>query len=187
MEQEQSHIHLKLTIFAHDERKQYQILTLIALKYRTNLSTLSTIFNIDEKTLYDNLMECNYTSDIHRQALGFLFYGDSFDQNLAAQKTLAFCVAWQKANQIQEQTTRSEEIKQLLKIDEAIIEKQKESKDKEEIKQNIEFRDQNDTNKEHGAMKKADDAIVVENNDRTIESVVNEVMQIIDEKIGDKL
>ena len=57
----------------------------------------------------------------------------------------------------------------------------------EEIKINIEFRDQNDTNIEHGAMKKADDAIVVENNNRTIESVVNEVMQIIEEKIGDKL
>lgn len=57
----------------------------------------------------------------------------------------------------------------------------------EEIKQNIEFRDENDTKKEHGAMKKAEDAIVVENTNRTIESVVNEVLKIIEEKIGDRL
>lgn len=57
----------------------------------------------------------------------------------------------------------------------------------EEIKQNIAFRDENDTKKEHGAMTIADDAVIVENNNRTIESTINEIMQIIDRKIGDRI
>ncbi len=57
----------------------------------------------------------------------------------------------------------------------------------EEIKQNIAFRDENDTTKEYGAMTIAKDAVVVENNNRTIESTINEIMQIIERKIGDRI
>lgn len=57
----------------------------------------------------------------------------------------------------------------------------------EEIKENIEFRDENDRMKEIGALKMAEDAVLVENNNRTIESVVKEVIDIVNEKIGDNL
>lgn len=57
----------------------------------------------------------------------------------------------------------------------------------EEIKQNIEFRDENDRKKEVGALKIAEDAIMVDNTNRTIESVVAEIVKIINDKIGDNI
>lgn len=56
---------------------------------------------------------------------------------------------------------------------------------KEEVKQNFIFRDENDKNKKYGALKQANDAIVVDNSNRTIESTVDEIVGIIKQKIGE--
>lgn len=57
----------------------------------------------------------------------------------------------------------------------------------EEVRQNFIYRDENDKNKQYGALRKADDAIVVDNSNRTIESTVNEIVGIIRTKIGEKI
>jgi len=56
---------------------------------------------------------------------------------------------------------------------------------KEEVKQNFIFRDENDKNKKYGALKQAEDAVVVDNSHREIEDTVNEIINIIKEKIGE--
>lgn len=53
----------------------------------------------------------------------------------------------------------------------------------EEVLENIKFRDENDTKKEMGALKIADDAIVVDNTDVSIEETFNIIKKIIDQKM----
>lgn len=52
----------------------------------------------------------------------------------------------------------------------------------EEILQNIKMRDENDKNKEMGALKQAEDAIYVDSTQLTIEQVKNKIIEIIKEK-----
>lgn len=52
----------------------------------------------------------------------------------------------------------------------------------EEILENIKIRDENDKNKEIGALKIADDAIIVDSSKLTIEEMTNRVEEIIKEK-----
>lgn len=52
----------------------------------------------------------------------------------------------------------------------------------EEILENIKIRDENDKNKEIGALKIADDAIIVDSSKLTIEEMTNKVEEIIREK-----
>lgn len=52
----------------------------------------------------------------------------------------------------------------------------------EEILENIKFRDENDKNSSVAPLKKADDAIVVDSTNMTIEEVVNTVIEIINKK-----
>lgn len=51
----------------------------------------------------------------------------------------------------------------------------------EEVLENVKMRDYNDINKPYGALKKADDAIVVDSSNLTIEEVVEKVKNIIEE------
>ncbi len=51
----------------------------------------------------------------------------------------------------------------------------------EEVLENVKMRDYNDMNKTYGALKKADDAIVVDSSNLTIEEVVEKVKNIIEE------
>lgn len=51
----------------------------------------------------------------------------------------------------------------------------------EEVLENVKMRDYNDMNKPYGALKKADDAIVVDSSNLTIEEVVEKVKNIIEE------
>ena len=50
----------------------------------------------------------------------------------------------------------------------------------EEVLENVKMRDYNDMNKTYGALKKADDAIVVDSSNLTIEEVVEKVKNIIE-------
>ncbi len=52
----------------------------------------------------------------------------------------------------------------------------------EEVKNNIEMRDKNDKIKEVGALKLAPDSIVVDTTNKTIDEVVQEIIEIINEK-----
>lgn len=49
----------------------------------------------------------------------------------------------------------------------------------EEVLENVKMRDYNDMHKPYGALKKADDAIVIDSSNLTIEEVVEKVMKII--------
>lgn len=51
----------------------------------------------------------------------------------------------------------------------------------EEVLENVKMRDYNDMHKPYGALKKADDAIVVDSTNLTIEEVVEEIKNIINE------
>ena len=53
----------------------------------------------------------------------------------------------------------------------------------EEIKEDIRKRDENDKNKEIGALKKADDSIYIDTSNMTIEEVTNEIIDIIKNKM----
>jgi len=53
----------------------------------------------------------------------------------------------------------------------------------EEVLENIKIRDENDKNKKMGALKVADDAVVVDTTSKSIEEVVEEIEKIIKEKI----
>ena len=53
----------------------------------------------------------------------------------------------------------------------------------EEIIENIKVRDENDKNREMGALKQADDAIYIDSSQMTIEEVVTKIREIIQEKI----
>lgn len=53
----------------------------------------------------------------------------------------------------------------------------------QEVLENIRLRDENDKNKEIGALKKADDAIVIDTTNLTIEQVVEQVEEIIESKL----
>lgn len=52
----------------------------------------------------------------------------------------------------------------------------------EEVKQNIEARDHNDKIKEVGALKLAEDSIIIDSTNKTIEEVVEEIISIINKK-----
>ena len=52
----------------------------------------------------------------------------------------------------------------------------------EEVKESIEKRDYNDMHKEIGALKKAPDSIVVDSTNKTIDEVVEEIIEIINKK-----
>ena len=56
----------------------------------------------------------------------------------------------------------------------------------EDVYNNIKARDENDKNKEIGALKIADDAIVVDTSDYTLEENVDRVSKIIEEKMKEK-
>ena len=56
----------------------------------------------------------------------------------------------------------------------------------EEILENIKKRDENDKNKEIGALKKAEDAIIIDTTNLTVEQVIQKVEQIIKQKIKNK-
>ena len=53
----------------------------------------------------------------------------------------------------------------------------------EEVLENIKIRDANDKSKKIGALKVADDAVIVDTTSKTIEEVVNEIERIIKEKV----
>ena len=52
----------------------------------------------------------------------------------------------------------------------------------EEILENIKMRDENDKNKEIGALKQAEDALYLDSTNLTIEQVVEKIIDIIKEK-----
>lgn len=54
----------------------------------------------------------------------------------------------------------------------------------EEVLENVKMRDYNDIHKPYGALKKADDAIVVDSTDLTIEEVVKKIEDIIRNKLN---
>ena len=57
--------------------------------------------------------------------------------------------------------------------------------DYETILEDIKKRDYQDMNREHSPLKKADDAVEIDTSDMTIEEVVDAVMEIIKEKVGE--
>ncbi len=57
----------------------------------------------------------------------------------------------------------------------------------EEVYDNIKKRDENDKNKEIGALKIADDAIVVDTSDYTLEENIERVCKIVEEKMKEKV
>ena len=109
-------IHLRLEELSKDERKAYKLLTYIALTYRANLTTLSELFKIDASTIYEKLMDYNYSSDTHIRGLEFLFHGDRFDQKTSAKKVIAFYLAWLKVSKIEDKEERNFEKTKLLDI-----------------------------------------------------------------------
>lgn len=52
----------------------------------------------------------------------------------------------------------------------------------EEVLENVRMRDYNDMHKKMGALKKADDAIIIDSTDLTIDEVVEEIKNIVNEK-----
>ena len=56
----------------------------------------------------------------------------------------------------------------------------------EDVLENIKVRDENDKGKKYGALKKAEDAIVVDTTDMTIDEVVQKIKEMIKEKIKNK-
>ncbi len=54
----------------------------------------------------------------------------------------------------------------------------------EEVLENIKLRDENDKNKEIGALKLAQDSIIVDTTNLSIDEVVNKIIKIINEKLG---
>lgn len=73
-------------------------------------------------------------------------------------------------------------------LDERVKRRYKEFQEKgvdmtlEEVRDNIEKRDKNDKEKEVGALKLAEDSIIVDTTDLSIEEVVEKIMSIIEEK-----
>lgn len=73
-------------------------------------------------------------------------------------------------------------------IDERARRRYKEMKEKgiditfEEVRDNIEKRDLNDMSKEVGALKKTEDSIVVDSTNKSIDEVVDEIIEIINKK-----
>ncbi|MBQ8054655.1 MAG: (d)CMP kinase [Lachnospiraceae bacterium] len=61
-----------------------------------------------------------------------------------------------------------------------------ESADLDEIKAQIKERDERDMNRAISPLKQADDAVLVDTSDLTIDEVVERILSIIDEKIGSK-
>ena len=59
-----------------------------------------------------------------------------------------------------------------------------ESADLEQIKAQIKERDERDMNRAISPLKQADDAVLVDTSDLTIDEVVERILSIIDEKIG---
>ena len=57
--------------------------------------------------------------------------------------------------------------------------------DYETILEDIKKRDYQDTHREHSPLKQADDAILIDTSDMTIEEVVDEVMSIVNKVLGD--
>ena len=57
----------------------------------------------------------------------------------------------------------------------------------EDVYNNIKSRDENDKNKEIGALRIADDAIVVDTSDYTLDENVERVCKIIEEKMREKV
>ncbi len=57
--------------------------------------------------------------------------------------------------------------------------------DLEEIKKDIERRDYIDSHRENSPLRKADDAILLDTSDMTIEEEVNEILRMFKEKVGD--
>lgn len=71
---------LSLNAFYSDKEKQYRFLANAALYFRLHLDTLSTLFQIEEKEILDNMIRiCSSSYD----ALKILFYHDTKDQNVA--------------------------------------------------------------------------------------------------------
>ncbi len=54
--------------------------------------------------------------------------------------------------------------------------------DFEEVKRDIEYRDKNDSEREFAPLKKADDAILLDTSDMTIDEVIDKMIEIIEEK-----
>jgi len=59
--------------------------------------------------------------------------------------------------------------------------------DYDEIYNNIKFRDDNDMKKEIGALKIADDAVVIDTSNLSIDEVVEKVSKIIEAKMKEKI
>ena len=57
--------------------------------------------------------------------------------------------------------------------------------DYETILEDIKKRDYQDMNREHSPLRKADDAVEIDTSDLTIDEVVDAVMKIIQEKVGE--
>ena len=65
------------------------------------------------------------------------------------------------------------------------IEKGIEGDDYETILQEIEKRDYQDSHRQNSPLKQADDAVLIDTSDLTIEQVVDKVMKLVKEKLGD--
>ncbi len=78
---------LRLDIFYSVKEKQMKLLMHIALTFRTNLSTLANLFQIDENTLLNELLQYNPACS---SALKYLFFHDNYDQSEARAKLLDF-------------------------------------------------------------------------------------------------
>ena len=53
--------------------------------------------------------------------------------------------------------------------------------DFETVKRDIEYRDKNDSEREFAPLRKAEDAILVDTSDMTIEQVIDRIIEIIEE------
>ena len=109
-------IHLWIDKLNPEEKMQYKLLALIALTYRANLQTLSELFKIDAAILYQKINDYNYDSNTIPQALKFLFAGDKSDQQQASSKVLAFYLAWNKMNSIEDKEEKEKTRAKLLNI-----------------------------------------------------------------------
>jgi cytidylate kinase len=58
--------------------------------------------------------------------------------------------------------------------------------DYESVLEDIIKRDYQDTHREHSPLRKAEDAVEVDTSDLSIEEVVERVLEIVEEKTGDK-
>ena len=78
---------LRLDVIYHSEESQYRFLIHAALTFRLHSNTLSDLFQMDEKELYEKLIQ--YANGTY-YALMYLFYHDMKDQKVARKEFLNY-------------------------------------------------------------------------------------------------